>query len=294
MRRRASLRTDTGLVRTLNEDSAFVDHDERVFIVADGMGGQSAGDVASHMTVEVVRAALQDARAEIDAFEADPDDSRRERLRVELDRAVRAANSAVYHRGEHEPDKKGMGSTLDVVVVVAGEAFVAHVGDSRTYLFRDGRITLLTVDHTVAQGMLDDGAMTEAEARCSPLRSYLSNAIGVSPTVKIEHRHIRLRPADQLLLCSDGLYDYFDSDELGEWLRTLPSDLALESMIAEACDRGGRDNITGLIVDIAADAAPEPVTEETSGSNAVPLPRSRFESTMRHTAPVFRMRRPAE
>lgn len=294
LQQRGSLRTDIGLVREVNEDAAFVDTEQRLFIVADGMGGQNAGDVASKMAVEIVRAVVEDVRDLLESFAAGPTASLRERVRIELDRAVRSANTAVFERGKREPDKSGMGSTLDVVLVLAGEAFVAHVGDSRTYLVRDGAAEQLTVDHTVAQGMVDDGAMTEAEARCSPLRSYLSNAIGVSPTVRVEHVHAQLEPADRLLLCSDGLYDYFAKDELADWLLSLPAELALESIISEACDRGGRDNLTGLVVEIDADdGVPQPVVDEaTTVANAVPTTRVRFESTKRHTAPVFNASRP--
>src|SRR5580658_3308509 len=130
----AWLVTDVGVVRDHNEDSAFIAPDRGLFVVADGMGGHAAGEVASAMAVETVKNTLEASRGEIDAFRRQPSDGGRRQLVQLLQSAVLQAHQAVFQRGQAEPDKAGMGTTLDVVVVAGPEAFVAHVGDSRTYL----------------------------------------------------------------------------------------------------------------------------------------------------------------
>lgn len=268
----ASVLTDVGVVRDHNEDSAHVDASHQFFIVADGMGGHAAGEVASAMAVDTVRAMLEQARPQIKAFAGTPDDERRKELVSLLERAVRAAHQAVFERGSRETDKQGMGTTLDVVLVAGPEAFVAHVGDSRTYLIRDGQAAQVTTDHTVAEVLVIEGKLSAEEAQMSPLRTILVNAIGVAPDVGIEMAHVQLRAGDQLLLCSDGLHDYFPLEqELADRLSRQSPEQALAELIELAKERGGHDNITGIIaqvVELDADehraAVPAPVAEELS------------------------------
>src|ERR1044071_8984296 len=176
----AWLVTDVGVVRDHNEDSAHMEAGKGFFIVADGMGGHAAGEVASAMAVETVKKTLESSRPEIEAFKKAPTDAGRRGLVQLLQNAVLQAHQAVYQRGQSEQDKAGMGTTLDVVLVAGGEAFVAHVGDSRTYLVREGRSSQITTDHTVAEVLVIEGKLTIEEAQVSPLRTILVNAIGVS------------------------------------------------------------------------------------------------------------------
>ena len=203
----AWLVTDIGVVREHNEDSAFMEPKQGFFIVADGMGGHAAGEVASAMAVDNVRKTLEDAWAEIEKFKQSPSDGGRRSLVQLLQSAVLGAHQAVYQRGQSEPDKAGMGTTLDVVLIAGPEAFVAHVGDSRTYLIRDGRTSQITTDHTVAEVLVIEGKLTIEEAQVSPLRTILVNAIGVSADVGVEMAHVTLKRGDRMLLCSDGLHD---------------------------------------------------------------------------------------
>src|SRR2546423_2249008 len=152
--------TDVGVVRERNEDAAYVDPARRFVILADGMGGHRAGDVASAMAVEIVRGALEAGARELAAFAEAPSVVARRRGHAVVERAIVLANEAILARGHAEADKHGMGTTLEVVLVLAGELFVAHVGDSRTYLVRDGRIVQLTADHTVAETMRRAGTWT--------------------------------------------------------------------------------------------------------------------------------------
>jgi serine/threonine protein phosphatase PrpC len=266
----AWLVTDVGVVRDHNEDSAYMNPSQGFFIVADGMGGHAAGEVASAMAVETVKKTLEGAKPEIDSFKKAPTDAGRRQLVQLLQNAVLQAHQAVFQRGQAEQDKAGMGTTLDVVLVAGGEAFVAHVGDSRTYLVRDGKSSQITTDHTVAEVLVIEGKLTIEEAQVSPLRTILVNAIGVSADVGVEMAHVSLKRDDKLLLCSDGLHDYFPSeDEIAQRLTTERPGDALKDMVELAKTRGGHDNITGVAVFVAE--LVEGVPRQTSDDATQPL-----------------------
>ena len=259
--------TDVGVVREHNEDSAFMEASKGFFIVADGMGGHAAGEVASAMAVDTVRQTLEDAIAEIDAFKNAPTDSGRTGIVKLLQNAVLQAHQAVFQRGQTEQDKAGMGTTLDVVLIAGPEAFVAHVGDSRTYLIRDHRSSQVTTDHTVAEVLVIEGKLTIEEAQHSPLRTILVNAIGVSADVGVEMAHVTLKRGDRLLLCSDGLHDYFTNEqEIADKLSGDDPGDALKDMVELAKIRGGHDNITGIAIDVLSvdEAAPGEVAPEST------------------------------
>jgi len=253
---RAAMRTDVGVVRDSNEDVAFVDPRGRFAILADGMGGPGAGEVAAATTVDVVRTCLDTYGDVIDAFIASPSDAGRDQIRGLTERAVHLAHDVVIERQRQEPDKHGMGTTLEVVVVAGSEAFITHVGDSRTYLVRDGAATQVTHDHTVAEAMKRSGAISDSAAKVSPLRSVLSSAVGMQAAVAVDHATIALRPGDRVLICSDGLHDYFDAHELAMRLSIADLDGALAGMIADARHRGGHDNITGVLLETSDPDAP--------------------------------------
>src|SRR3954454_18502361 len=247
----AWLVTDVGIVREHNEDSAYMEPASGFFIVADGMGGHAAGEVASAMAVETVRKTLEASRKEIESFKRSPTDVGRRGIVQLLQSAVLSAHQAVFQRGQHEADKAGMGTTLDVVLIAGPEAFVAHVGDSRTYLVRDGRSSQITTDHTVAEVLVIEGKLTIEEAQVSPLRTILVNAIGVSADVGVEMAHVTLKRGDRLLLCSDGLHDYFPvEEEIAQKLSADAPGAALKDMVELAKTRGGHDNITGIAVHV--------------------------------------------
>ncbi len=263
----AWLVTDVGMVREHQEDSAFMESTKGFFIVADGMGGHAAGEVASAMAVDTVRQTLESARNEIEAFKKSPSDAGRRGLVQLLQNAVLSAHQAVFQRGQAEQDKAGMGTTLDVVLVAGPEAFVAHVGDSRTYLIRDGRSSQVTTDHTVAEVLVIEGKLTIEEAQVSPLRTILVNAIGVSADVGVEMAHVTLKRNDRILLCSDGLHDYFPSEEeIAQKLSEDAPGAALAEMVELAKTRGGHDNITGVAVHILdiVDAIPQQMEGEST------------------------------
>jgi len=245
----AAMRTDVGVVRERNEDSAHVDERGRFVIVCDGMGGHGAGDVASQMAVAVVRDAMEEELPLFTAYAIDPTPEGRTNLASQMRRIVELANRLVFERSEREPELHQMGSTLELVAMCGEEAFIAHVGDSRTYLVRNGKVAQLTVDHTVAETMRRAGTINAEEARVSPMRSVLSNAIGVTPTVTVELLRVELKPGDRLLVCSDGLHDYFTREELAMHVAAGDLDAVLGGMIDHARRGGGHDNITGVIIE---------------------------------------------
>ena len=278
----AWLVTDVGVVRDHNEDSAHMEPGSGFFIVADGMGGHAAGEVASAMAVETVKKTLAEAQPEIAAFKKSPTDAGRRALVQLLQQAVLQAHQAVYQRGQTESDKQGMGTTLDVVLVAGAEAFVAHVGDSRTYLVRDGRSSQITTDHTVAEVLVIEGKLTIEEAQVSPLRTILVNAIGVSADVGVEMAHVTLKRNDRLLLCSDGLHDYFPvEDEIAQRLSADKPGEALAEMVELAKTRGGHDNITGVAVHVVevVEAVPAQFGEDSTQPVDVGNPFSADEPT---------------
>jgi serine/threonine protein phosphatase PrpC len=268
--------TDVGVVRDHNEDAAHIDGRRAFFIVADGMGGHAAGEVASAMAVETVRKSLETARPTIDAFAKHPSDPGRRDLVQLLQNSVLSAHQAVYQRGSRESDKQGMGTTLDVVLVAGPEAFVAHVGDSRAYLIRDGRCAQITTDHTVAEVLVIEGKLSIEEAQVSPLRTILVNAIGVSADVGVEMAHLQLRPGDRLLLCSDGLHDYFVTEqEIADKLSGSDPNGALSEMVEMAKDRGGHDNITGVLVNVLEVSVREGIPGEIEHDETMPVDLSK-------------------
>jgi serine/threonine protein phosphatase PrpC len=281
----AWLVTDVGVVRDHNEDSAFMETAKGFFIVADGMGGHAAGEVASAMAVETVKKTLESARPEIEAFRKAPTDTGRRQLVQLLQNAVLSAHQAVYQRGQSEQDKAGMGTTLDVVLIAGPEAFVAHVGDSRTYLIREGRSSQITTDHTVAEVLVIEGKLTIEEAQVSPLRTILVNAIGVSADVGVEMAHVTLKRGDRILLCSDGLHDYFPiEEEIAQKLSTDTPGKALKDMVELAKTRGGHDNITGIAVHIVEISESIPAQVEGEPTHPVDVETNPFADEPTETA----------
>jgi PPM family protein phosphatase len=236
--------TDTGQVRTKNEDAALIG--DVVFAVADGMGGHAAGEVASQVAVEAFGSSTSGG---VD----DEDD---------IVEAVRAANQAVLDRADDEPELAGMGTTLTALALMPGPAdgsgpgqlVIANVGDSRAYLFRDGDLTQLTRDHSLVEDLVQEGRLSPEDARTHPQRNILTRVLGNDPD--IEPDVFRADPArgDRYLLCSDGLSNEVDDERAAAVLRRLadPDDAARE-LVRLANENGGRDNITVVVVDVVDD-----------------------------------------
>jgi PPM family protein phosphatase len=227
--------TDVGKVRKSNED-AFLLRDS-VFAVADGMGGHLAGEVASATALKPIEALEGRVfREPNEAIEA---------LRL----AVVDANHTVCDLAEHEPAYRGMGTTLTAALVEGRRLHIAHVGDSRAYLLRDGRLSQLTDDHTLVQHLVDEGQITREEAARHPQRSIITRAIGVAPQVEVDSLSLELQRGDQLLLCSDGLTGAVEDEDIAAVLRDVEDpDAVVELLVSLANASGGHDNITVLLL----------------------------------------------
>ncbi|MDY6794829.1 MAG: Stp1/IreP family PP2C-type Ser/Thr phosphatase [Actinomycetota bacterium] len=230
---RYSALTETGKVRDNNEDSYHVD--ERTFIVADGMGGHRAGEVASSAAIEEFLR-FEEANASLE-----PVDRMRE--------GILAANRELYAQAMGDTSLEGMGTTF-TAVLVEGEVFMGHVGDSRAYLWRDGGLRLLTRDHSLVERMVQEGRITRTEARNHPHRNIILRALGVSDQVQVDMRSYAAAPGDRLLLCSDGLTESLEDGEIARILCEFPDlDECCRALVDVANDRGGTDNITVVLVE---------------------------------------------
>ena len=241
--------TDTGKVRPANEDAYLVG--DSVFAVADGMGGHLAGEVASATALEPIREL--DGKVYADASEA---------VKA-LTEAVVAANDRVSRMAADEPSYRGMGTTLTATMVEGRRLHIAHVGDSRAYLLREGAFSQLTDDHTLVQHLVDEGQITQEEAANHPQRSIITRAIGVSTEVEVDSMTLDLEPGDQVLLCSDGLTGVVDDRRIAEELLAEGDGQdALRRLTDLANDAGGPDNITVILLRIGDD-------EQQAGNGAV-------------------------
>lgn len=245
--------TDPGRQRAHNEDALYVDAGRGLAILADGMGGYKGGEVASSMTTTLLGhnlSARLDAAPGRGLAATDP-------VRL-LDEEIQVANLAVFNTALHQPQYEGMGTTLVVAWLLDNRIYVAHVGDSRLYRWRDGKLQQLTHDHSILQEQIDRGMMTDAEARRSEHRNLVTRALGVETTVDVDIHAHDARPDDVLLMCSDGLTDMLDDRQIARLLQQGdggdPACLA-GALVAAANMAGGRDNISVVIIRINGDFA---------------------------------------
>ena len=235
-------RSDVGMIRAGNEDSfhSKVDDTGGIFIVADGMGGHAAGEVASEMAVEILRDQLSALRDLHDRNAAD-----------KVMNALRGANLAIYNRTVTETDKQGMGTTASVLIISGRRYLIGQVGDSRIYLLRDGALRQLTKDHSYVQEQVDAGFLTPEQARYHPYSNVITRCVGASDDVEPDTFAGETRDGDIFLVASDGLTGMVDDRRLQQLLtsRAEPQRI-VDSLIAEANGRGGLDNITAILVQV--------------------------------------------
>lgn len=246
--------TDKGKQRGHNEDAYLVDNDLGLYIVSDGMGGHAAGEVASATAVDSVVRVIREHRATIDRVRrrnAELGD-----LRAIVEKAVQTACYDVYHLARTSTGRAGMGATLTMILVVGDSAVMAHVGDSKLYLYRRGAVHQVSSDHTMISELLRAGAMTSAEAKTNPYAHVLTRSVGTREAVVVDTLVFDLIPDDRLMLCSDGLSDFIDDMEwLALKLGDEDFDAIPESLIGYANEMGGHDNITSVVVRV--DSEPE-------------------------------------
>jgi protein phosphatase len=240
--------TDVGQRRDHNEDALLVDEELGLFIVADGMGGHAGGGTASRLAVETMQAAIRHARTtEPDAFgtgrgveESGVPDVLRE--------AVEEACAVIYRTAQGDPELAGMGTTVTAALVDDRSAYIAHVGDSRCYLVREGRIYQVSEDHSLVNEQLKAGVISADEAKHSRFRNIITRSVGFEQQVQVDLLGIELQDGDALVICCDGLSNLVDDAEILAIVGESALDVAPGRLVALANDRGGDDNITVVVV----------------------------------------------
>ena len=236
--------TDIGKHREENQDSycAGRQQNDTVWaVVCDGMGGAYGGAIASHTATDTIE----------DLFVAGLDNIQNEQDAKEfLFAAIAAANRKVHQKASEQAAARGMGTTLAALLAHQGTAHIAHVGDSRVYRLREGELLQLTRDHSIVQELVEDGSITELEARNHPRKNLITRALGVEREVEAEYSAMRVQNKDLFLLCSDGLSGCVSADEIKRILQATPFFKAASILIKAALAAGGQDNITAVLVQI--------------------------------------------
>lgn len=243
-------RSDAGMVRTHNEDAVLVNPARGLAVLADGMGGYNAGEVAAGMAISVLGTQIdKDLTQRAPHL---PDESGRVAARSMLESHIALANSEIYQASQGQPQYAGMGTTLVMALFYDNSVSVAHIGDSRAYRVRAGKLELLTRDHSLLQEQIDSGMITPEEARNSQNRNLVTRALGVDPVVEPEIRDFDTLAGDVYLLCSDGLNDMVDDAAIASALTEAGDiDAAAAHLVQLANDNGGRDNVSVILVKVA-------------------------------------------
>lgn len=236
-------KSDIGLKRTSNQDCFdYFNTSENLIwaVVCDGMGGVNGGDVASNLAVKSVRETLVQNYTE---------DLSQDDIENLLKKAIQKANFDIFTMAQNDNNLSGMGTTIVLVAVFYDKIHVAHVGDSRAYLISQNNIKQLTTDHSVVQEMINEGEITHEEAKCHPNKNIITRALGISKNVDIDYSAETKKSGDSIIICSDGLTNYFDQNEILQFVKNKKSNQKLvEEFISKANERGGNDNITVVIL----------------------------------------------
>lgn len=242
--------TDVGRVRDHNEDNYLVDRQLALFMVADGMGGHAAGEVASALAVRMVHADLRREHRVIAEHASGGRGHRSSRaIHTLLESSVQRACSRIHEESRADSSKRGMGTTLSALLIAGSHGFIAHVGDSRIYLLRSGKIQQVTEDHTVYNELVRRGKLTRDQIEKVAQKNAITRAVGVYERVEVDTLTIEVLPGDQFLLCSDGLCGYLNHNaELEPYLGEADGTVAASELIGLANKKGGKDNITCVLV----------------------------------------------
>jgi PPM family protein phosphatase len=244
--------TDPGRVRDHNEDCIESRPDIGLYVLADGMGGYNAGEVASGMATSLISDGLQELWNPRDAERMGRDEAKAVSERLIREQIARA-NSAIFTTSQNNPECAGMGTTLVVTLFFDNFMTVAHIGDSRLYRLRGDAMEQVTRDHSLLQEQLDSGLITPEEAKLSQNKNLVTRALGIDPTVDPELHVYETQVDDTYLLCSDGLSDMVEDEEIRLTLITLKSNpsLTVQQLVQSANDNGGRDNISAMLIRVA-------------------------------------------
>ncbi|MEO8718992.1 MAG: Stp1/IreP family PP2C-type Ser/Thr phosphatase [Burkholderiales bacterium] len=241
--------TDPGMVRSHNEDSIATDSANGLVVLADGMGGYNAGEVASGMATTVITTEMQQLLARVNPYDIDPQSNKNVAGQLVREQVMKA-NASIYHAAQSQPQYAGMGTTLVVCLFYDNKALVAHLGDSRLYRMRDGNLKQITRDHSLLQEQIDSGLITAEQAKHAQHKNLVTKALGIDPTVEPEIREYETSPGDIYLLCSDGLSDMVEDGDISMTLDALGANLKLatQQLVQMANDNGGKDNVSVILV----------------------------------------------
>jgi protein phosphatase len=248
--------TDPGIVRSHNEDSIAADAAKGLVVLADGMGGYNAGEVASGMATTVITTELQHLLEQTPPYKIEPTSGEPWADKL-LREQIAKANTSIFQAAQSQPQYSGMGTTLVAAVFYDNRVSVAHIGDSRLYRLRGEAFEQLTRDHSLLQEQIDSGMITPEQAKFSQNKNLVTRALGIDPTVEPEIHCHEVSPGDIYLLCSDGLNDMVTDEDIGMTLQTLSANLRLaaQQLVQMANDNGGRDNVSVILVRVVRDYA---------------------------------------
>lgn len=243
--------THTGMVRAHNEDTIGSDPSIGLAVLADGMGGYNAGEVASGIAVALITKQTRELLSQLGAGQPEQND-RRDIAAEILNNAISHANSSIFHAASNQPQYAGMGTTLVVALLADNHINIAHVGDSRLYRLRGSELLQLTRDHSLLQEQIDSGMISKEAARRSQNKNLVTRAVGIEPEVEPDINSFEVREGDTYLLCSDGLNDMVEDDDIHLTLTSLQANLSLAAnqLVQMANDNGGRDNVSVILVHV--------------------------------------------
>ena len=270
--------SDVGRKRQHNEDAMLVDSGLGLYVVADGMGGHAAGEVASARAVEVVKQHVTTNKSILKDLAKDASQANRAAAAALVEVAVQRACNDIYKLATADSTKRGMGTTFVCLLIAGSRGVIGHVGDSRVYLVRAGQCHRLTEDHTLIAAQLKAGTITREQAATSSYRNVITRAVGIQESVQVDTLIVDLLPGDTFVLCSDGLHGYLADDEVAPLVAAVQADALPKRFVDLANERGGKDNITSVVVKVSGDAAA--VSEETAEA------QSRMEALKK--IPLFR------
>jgi serine/threonine protein phosphatase PrpC len=243
--------TDTGKVRGHNEDAIRTHRDIGLFVLADGMGGYNAGEVASSIAVKAVTELVSEAVTREERQEIEKDTGLM-RQTIILRDAIARANKIIQQTAQSQASCEGMGTTIVACMFFDNQLSVAHVGDSRLYRFRNNTLEQITMDHSLLQELVDRGFYSKEEAEKSTNRNYVTRALGVDAAIDVEVQEVPVEPDDIYLLCSDGLCDMVDDEEIHLTISTFSANLeqVCQQLIQLSNDHGGKDNISVILTQV--------------------------------------------
>lgn len=261
--------TDVGRRRTENEDGFLTDEEVGLFAVCDGMGGHAAGEIASALALEILRKEVRGNTQVLRALAADASEAHRSAAISLMERAVQRACKEVFRMAQADPSKRGMGTTCVALLIAGGKGVIAHVGDSRIYLLRNNQLHRLTEDHTLVQSQLKQGVITPSQAETSPFRNVITRAVGIQESVQVDTLLTDILPGDVFVLCSDGLHGYLAEDEELRLFSSAPPEALPRKLVNLANERGGRDNITVVVVQATGAGDPVRISEAEARLQAI-------------------------